>query len=861
MFVAGFEPGEDTDYDLWPDGWTRQRGKGFPRYVQMQIVATDPAEGMGCLRADMNGGAAAAYGPPLAVTADHSYLLEGAVKTDGLDHDRAYLSLTFVDAKRRPLATLNSERIVGSQGWTPLRIGPVTTGSAEATHVLVGVHVEPTDRQDIRGAALFDGLRLTRLPTLRLSGSRSLEIYSEPQQVEVTCRVSGVEAGNPTVSFELYDALGSRVGQWERPLQDPATVESAIKARPAPDAARLETVIQWKPPITQFGYYRVVARLSGEGGLDRRGELCLAVVPWQPTPIKGEFGWTLPRGAEHWTLSEWAELLPQVGINWVKLPLWLDTSEGPSVDELLLLFERLEVQGIEVVGMLSEPPPVVHDTLGLARGAEAAEIFSLPTERWYVPLEPVFSRLAPRVRWWQLGGDFDASFAGYPHLDTRLQEVGDLLRRQSPGARVGVAWDLAGEPPAAKLPCQFVTLSTDQPSNEEAIARGLADNKADARKWLVLQPLAAKDAGPTDRARDLVRRMLAARMAGTDCVYLADPLDAEHGLFRPDGTPGDLLVPWRTTALALAGAEYVGKAELPAGSGNAVFVRGGEAVMVLWSETPRRETAYLGEGVVHSDLWGRQLPILRQGQVQQFEVGPLPSFVTGISEGLIRTSVSVAFEHDRLPSVLGAPHRNEIRFRNYFGRDVTGKVRLIVPRGWRVEPEETGFKLAAGAEQRVPFNLTFPFDAATGPQDVQVELEIAADRRYVFSTNRPIELGLGDVRLSVVTRRDERGMLLVEQRLENLTDQAVSFQCELLAPGRRRQRTQVWELGRGQDVQTYPLTNAKELVGQDVWVRAEEIGGQRILRCRCTVQDQDLSTDQKPEALQEPDAAVTPKSP
>jgi hypothetical protein len=46
-----------------------------------------------------------------------------------------------------------------------------------------------------------------------------------------------------------------------------------------------------------------------------------------------------------------------------------------------------------------------------------------------------------------------------------------------------------------------------------------------------------------------------------------------------DGTPAELFLPWRTTATAISGGEYLGQMQLPGGSINHVFVRDGEAIL------------------------------------------------------------------------------------------------------------------------------------------------------------------------------------------------------------------------------------------------------------------------------------------
>ena len=58
----------------------------------------------------------------------------------------------------------------------------------------------------------------------------------------------------------------------------------------------------------------------------------------------------------------------------------------------------------------------------------------------------------------------------------------------------------------------------------------------------------------------------------------------------------------------------------------------------------------------------------------------------------------------------------------------------------------------------------------------------------------------------------------------------------LFAPQRRRQRRYVLDLGPGRDTQAYVLPRGRELIGKTIWLRAEEIGGQRILNYQIVVE-------------------------
>jgi hypothetical protein len=139
------------------------------------------------------------------------------------------------------------------------------------------------------------------------------------------------------------------------------------------------------------------------------------------------------------------------------------------------------------------------------------------------------------------------------------------------------------------------------------------------------------------------------------------------------------------------------------------------------------------------------------------------------------------------------------------------------------------FKLSAGERQREVIHLSLDANVNSGPQLIRADFTVAAERTYRFSCYRTIQVGLGDIEVELASRLDEHGNLVVEQQLINTTDQFVSFNCLLFAEGRRRQRRQVYHLSRGRATNVFVLPQGEQLLGTTLWLRAEEIGGSRVL--------------------------------
>jgi hypothetical protein len=565
--------------------------------------------------------------------------------------------------------------------------------------------------------------------------------------------------------------------------------------------------------------------------------LTLAVVAPSKNRAHGEFGWSLPRGNESMSLVALGQLLPQVGINWVKFPVWINDQDS-QLDPIVHFAERLNTQGIEMVGLLADPPADVRAHFGDDASLASADIFTSEQSLWYPSLEPVLTRLSLQVRWWQLGLDEDESFVGYPHLAQTVGKIKDQLQRYGQEIHLGLGWRIFNELPIDKNPpWNFLQLSASPPLTADELTAYLpALDEPKISRWVSVQPLERDVYSTETRASDLIHRMLAAKVAGAEGIFIPRPFDVDSGLMSPDGSPGELLLPWRTTALALSGAKYLGSLQLPNGSSNHVFARGGEVVMVVWNDRPIEEALYLGEDVRQLDVWGRMTRLRETDAGQVIPVGPLPTFVTGLSEPLVRWNMSVAFEHSRLPSVCGVPHENSLRIKNFFSQGVGGQVRLVGPDVWKIAPRIIDFKLSAGEEASQPFSVALPLDAAAGRQPIRIDFEVSAQRHFQFSVYRYLDVGEDDVTIEASSQLNDRGDLEIVQHVTNHTPQTVSFKCLLFVPNRRRMMSQIIELRQDRDTKIYRLPKGEQLIGETLWLRAEEIGGQRTLNYRFTAE-------------------------
>ena len=845
VYRCDFEKSSDINFDRWPDEWTRLRDREHPAFLSIAIKREAAAIGERCLHIQLDGGSATVYSPKIAVNPNFNYILGGFVRTDGLRNDVAYCHIVFYDAEHRQILT---HRITPLQEkrWEPFISDEIAISGHTADYAIIELHLEPQSgmQPDLHGSAWFDDIWLGRLPRMSIEFNHPNHLFHNLDDVIVACNVSGVPEEKPLIEFELINAFGERIAADKKHLDgQPVRIKGPTLADTAEGNHHSHAdvvyagIATWRPPVPDYGFYRIRVTMSGTKGVIHQGVASLAVLsPLPATEPHGEFGWTLPKGDRTISMEELVVLVAQAGVNWVKFPVWYSEQELTRPDEITWFAERLKKNGSQLVGLLDQPPRQIRHLFGETDELQAAEVFA-DEDLWKKHLHSVITRLSLKIRWWQLGADDDVSFVEYPRLPDKIDSVRQQLERFGQESFLGIGWKWIHQPPrVADPPWKFLTLSSHPSLTSTELQTYLAGmSDSPAKRWVVMDPLDRVTYDLETRACDLVNRMVSAKVCSADGIFLSDPFDSHQGILNEDATPDDLFVPWRTTAQLLSGAEYLGELQLPGQTRNRVFKKGDQAMMVLWNETPTTETLFLGTNVSLVNLWGQQTHPQQDGHRQVIPIGPQPIFVTGVNLPVVQWRLDFSLDCENLASVFNRPQSALCRIVNRFPQGVTGRMSLQAPDGWDTNRTHVNFKLAEHADLEESFEIKLQPVAQSGRHQLRVAFKISADQLYEFSVYRHLELGLGDVSIDVTTNIDEDGNLIVTQQMQNHNDQAVSFDCMLFAPDRRRQRRHVLNLRRLRNSQTYVILNGEELLGETLWLRAEEIGGERMLNHQIVV--------------------------
>ncbi len=853
----GFEQEEDQNYDNFPDGWSRRKGPDFPNYVKAEIDR-ERGEGTsrGSLRIKVNGGAAALYAQPIYVDPLHAYVLHGHIRTQALENDAARISLSFLNDERQRVERYVSAPVTGTHsGWVEVTIGPISPRS-DVRFLSVGCHLIPgRNRADIRGAVWFDDLWIGKVPQLSLSTNFQSHLRQPNSKSVVTARATGLDPQwSYTLDLAAYNVNDQSIATAVFPANAPAKSSSAESTAPAEDGANDQQPpepIVWELPALPNGYYRVRALLKRDGVAILDKQTSFAVVGSTDDTSHGEFGWSVSHFDESISHEDFADAARQAGVNWVKFPLWdLADSDAPQGSRKISdLFETFHQNGIASVGLLNSPPPEIRrqfsrDWTGLQ------EVFSLPPSFWYPSIEKIVANFSSQVRYWQLGDDNDLSFTGMANLPQTLATVKSEFDRVGRDTQIGVAWDWQTPIPTRQtMPGTFVSVGTSSSVEASKLIENLkATADAGQPRWVNLKPLPKANYTSEQRCADLMRRMVAAKVGGADAIFAADVFDDEFGLLDRQCSPTLLYLPWRTTAMALRGSEFLGSIVLPGGSENYVFARRDEAMMVIWNKTEGEEELFLGPDAVITDVLGRTVSDIQRAGAgrSKIRVGPNPLIIRHLPEQIVRWGLAIRFEKGALPSKTGK-QKEAILGWNTFPQGVSGEASLNVPSDWSVEPRRLQFKLGAGEKFTLPFTIELPSDTSLGTWLLWIDFEISG-QPYPFRVYMPYRVGVGDVLMSVTDIRTPDNEIQIRQVITNNTSplETLNFECSLFVPNQKRQLKKVTKLAKGKDTQVYLVPGADELRGQELLLRARQTGGQRVLNFRWKVGENWDNPDSSP---------------
>ncbi len=328
----------DSDFDRWPDDFTRHVETGYPEYVQISIAPRDPeleskilamdtalllrwddirrslrwlkaAERLPslppsladtlvdrCLQVQLDGGQARVITPTLPTSPRFQYRFTVDVRTKDLTHDAVYADVVFLDADNQELQRRSTPAVTRSPRWQSLTIESlVPPHGATSMKVMLNVISGDDGLQDIRGVIEFDNIAFRQFPQMKVTTDAPFGVYRRGQPVTTNTRLLGLPSEPTRVRLRLLDHDQNELQTTSKTLsaQDIAVNQSEQKRTKSPpdqqraskraanasseaidDAVSIPWTLDNLPP----GYYVLAATMENDLGASLANKTSFVVV-------------------------------------------------------------------------------------------------------------------------------------------------------------------------------------------------------------------------------------------------------------------------------------------------------------------------------------------------------------------------------------------------------------------------------------------------------------------------------------------------------------------------------------------------------------------------------------------------------
>jgi hypothetical protein len=241
-------------------------------------------------------------------------------------------------------------------------------------------------------------------------------------------------------------------------------------------------------------------------------------------------------------------------------------------------------------------------------------------------------------------------------------------------------------------------------------------------------------------------------------------------------------------------------------------------------------------------LWGNATPLLQASDVAStangqlptandsllVNLGPMPIFLLDIDGRLAQMRASVGIDQPLLESSF-EPHHRHLHFTNPYPQAISGRVKLIAPPGWNINPPTSAFNLNPGETFDRELTIEFPYNSSAGTKEIQAQFSVQAERQSSFTVPITLRLGLSDVGMRSLALRDGKDVV-VQQIISNYGDKPINYNAFAIVPGQARQERLVINLAPGKTtIKRYRFSNVTLPPTERIRVGIKQISGTRIL--------------------------------
>jgi hypothetical protein len=876
-YQANFGRPEDADNDGWPDGWRRRIDRDHPRFVKIGVTSRSELSSEElqqarrslaqwslawqqqrwpgdiipesvppaidqfleatvadtCLEIQMNGGAAQVESPSFPIDPQSSYRVSAEWMLDLIDAYRVHLSVVWLAPDETTVGESAIAHQEASSNWQPLVLAETSSIPATARFAKIRWRVQPLASRSIQATLRLDRVRVERIPKIEILVQPPSRLVQAGKTFHVDCQLHELDTEVSEVQLSAIDHEG-KVG-WR------------VSAPIAIDDPNKRLSFEWNLALPLPGHYHLQAELKGGSSRNRRHAtlVVLPELPRGPTGGNSRIGWSLPGLGKTLPPDLLLQLLDIAQPGGVKFSVWLaDTNVGDSLT-LGRLVEKLVAKGVQCVGVLDIPSPELQKKFPDAHGRSIATLLDYPAI-WEPMLEAIWRKVSLYLFQYQLGWDKESAFQTHDRWRENVEAVAKHMRLSGVEARLTMPWNaLEAAPEVSQLPSVKTIdrwnwfaepgLTSDE---LESFSRSQTNQPSEA--WLTLEPLDRSRYSLSDRVRDLAQRLVSVHQYQWKTAWITDPQAPVAGILEPDGGPRELLLPLIHLTRFLNQSEDFIPVRLDARMVGTMFRVGEEDRMLLIADRPQEVGVYLGDRWSATDIWGRPVASTERpvsGVPTTFlATGPWPILVYDVDRLLVQWQQQVVIENPTIENRVGLSEPVRVRLANPDDHDVHGTIELVAPKLLQEERSQSPFHLPLQRPETVEIPMKLRFDAGQNEESVDLVVQVDDKPYRRFVVHRELVVGLKDFRMETHTKNDTNGWLIVDIELMNLGGEPANFDCSLVIPGRRREKFQLLRVS-DRVTRRIAVANGRQLIGQTLLLRCEEIGSGRIINHRIPIEE------------------------
>lgn len=533
--VFDFDEQDLGNYETMPRYWRQIDAAGYPRFLEPAFDFEVGHEAPPSFKLSLEGGSAGAYylAKDINVHPDADYRIIGWIRPAGLAHAQASLAAYFLDHALHKIeqSERRSRLVRGPTQTEPWRqvVVDLPGGFERARWIGLTCQIEqplpraagvddlrPINYRDTHGTAWFDDIQVIRLPRVTLELDAPAGIFDKGRPPACLIRVADVDGSGLDASLTIRDAEQNVV--WRQPVTPIGLHDNAVRFELG------ELPAGW--------YQAQIGVACGATPLvERRASfLCLnADLPGASRGGRG-FGAVLD-GPIDLDKKAMEHLLRALGVGIVKLPLWHRDLEDAAVvsgdarlDRLLRVLPKV---GADAVATLQDPPGTLAQQCGHPR-LRLLDVLSSDAAIWRPYLALMLARYGQHVLAWQVGADGRLDLMEDGRLGKAVATVRDELKALIGPAKLVAPHTIVSSLSSEALPVDVAAIWAPQSFSAEQIGGQLkALETADSPLlWTTLELPDPHRYDRLGRLTELARRLVAARCAGAEEVFVQQPWKA-----------------------------------------------------------------------------------------------------------------------------------------------------------------------------------------------------------------------------------------------------------------------------------------------------------------------------------------------